>query len=393
MKIIEPSVKFIDEIIPEEIMTKLEACARTCYQSEDKANPEKKTADKLIANCIKSGHTSILEHVSLTAEIVTDRGVLAELTRHRIGCSYSVESTRYCNYGKTEMTFIRPIEYDERARIEEYHNKLTYRCKMSDRFFIWKDACESSVEAYNKLLKNGATPQEARSVLNNSLKCTMKVTMNIRAWRHFLELRCAPNAHPHIKQIAIPILFHLKRLLPVLFSDIEHDQEFVKKYLWNLRDISIHMLDNDRPQLNRKIAENSKDSDNSINVDNDKKKDVKKEVSNNQSEDKDAKCYISSKEHDEMHKRIDEEFERINKYLSGEMSPDEFFDPSSPDKKKEIKETEKTMTQTMDDEREKFYDGMNEFIKELFGEDVDVHFVSKDEIDAFLKTLMDDDDE
>lgn len=391
MKIIEPSVKFIDKIDPEAIMTKLESCARTCYQSEDKADPEKKTADKLLANCIKSGHTSILEHVSLTAEIVTDRSVLVELTRHRIGCSYSVESTRYCNYGKMEMTFIRPIEYDVRAKIEDCHNMLTYRGKMADRYFIWQDACEASTEAYNKLLANGATPQEARSVLNNSLKCTMKVTMNIRAWRHFLELRCAPNAHPHIKQIAIPILFHLKRLLPVLFSDIEHDQEFVNKYWWNLRDINIRMLDNET-QLNRKIAENSKESDNSINVDNDKKKDVKKEVSNNQSEDKDAKCYISSKEHDEMHKHIDEKFERINKYLSGEMSPDEFFDLDQLDKKKEIKETKKKMTETMDDRKEA-KDDMTEFLKELFGEDVDIHVVSKEEIDNFLEALMDDDDE
>jgi thymidylate synthase (FAD) len=160
-----------------------------------------------------------LEHESITLDITTDRGVLAELTRHRIGVGYSVESTRYVNYSKG-VEFIIPVEYDKDAKVFPDGKALDIRYK------IFQEACETAAYAYNQLIKNGAKPQEARAVLPQALKVNMKVTMNIRAWRHFFELRCAPSAHPNMREIAIAILleFH-KKMLP-LFEDIKYDEDF-----------------------------------------------------------------------------------------------------------------------------------------------------------------------
>ena len=66
-----------------------------------------------------------------------------------------------------------------------------------------------------------ATPQEARSVLPNSLKTEIIVTMNLREWRHFFKLRTSSKAHPQMREISIPLLAAFKTLIPVVFDDIE----------------------------------------------------------------------------------------------------------------------------------------------------------------------------
>ena len=75
-------------------------------------------------------------------------------------------------------------------------------------------------EAYLKLTKLGATAQEARSVLPNSLKTEIVMTMNLREWRHFFRLRCSPKAHPQMREITIPLLEEFRKLIPVVFDDI-----------------------------------------------------------------------------------------------------------------------------------------------------------------------------
>ena len=75
-------------------------------------------------------------------------------------------------------------------------------------------------QSYFDLIELGAKPEEARSVLPNSLKTEIVVTMNLREWRHFLSLRTSPKAHPQIREITIPLLNELKEKMPVVFDDI-----------------------------------------------------------------------------------------------------------------------------------------------------------------------------
>jgi thymidylate synthase (FAD) len=70
------------------------------------------------------------------------------------------------------------------------------------------------------LLTRDATPQEARSVLPNSLKTEVIMTANLREWRHFFKLRASKAAHPQMREIAIPLLLDLQNRIPVVFDDI-----------------------------------------------------------------------------------------------------------------------------------------------------------------------------
>lgn len=205
MKIIKPDVEFITPIDGATILKRLEECGRVCYKSEDKITEG--SAEKFIAGIIKRGHEAVLEHSSFTVKFICDRGVSHEIVRHRMA-SYCQESTRYCNYGKgkfsEEITVIKPCFWPE--------NDL--------KWAAWANLCSKAEDAYIDLLRMGATPQEARSVLPNSLKTEVVMTANIREWRHFLKLRCSPAAHPQMREVALILLDKVHALIPVLFDDI-----------------------------------------------------------------------------------------------------------------------------------------------------------------------------
>lgn len=209
MQIIKPYFVIEDKIDGPAILRKIEKCARTCYKSEDKST-DLETTKRFLQGVIKSGHESVIEHTSITVRIITDRGVTHELVRHRIA-SYSQESTRYCNYGtgRRGMTFIKPNFWDE----------------SSIQYAMWKGLIGDCEHIYNELLKQGATPQEARSILPNSLKTEIVMTANLREWRHFFKLRCSTFAHPQMRQVACGMLDEFKKLIPIIFDDITYEND------------------------------------------------------------------------------------------------------------------------------------------------------------------------
>lgn len=192
----------------QQLLNKIEQVARTCYKSESKT--KEGSAKKMVAALIRNGHEAMLEHASVTVKFVCDRGVSHELVRHRLA-SFAQESTRYCNYSKddfgSEVTFIIP----------EF---LVYG---SQGFDIWKEQMKSAEKAYFDMLNFGFTSQEARSVLPNSLKTEVNMTCNLREWRHFFKLRAAGQTgtpHPQMLEVAVPLLQDMKKLIPVVFDDI-----------------------------------------------------------------------------------------------------------------------------------------------------------------------------
>lgn len=206
MKIIKPSVEFINAPTYASLLSTVETAGRTCYKSEDKITDG--SAEKFVRNILKRGHEAVIEHGSITVRFICDRGVSHEIVRHRLA-AYCQESTRYCNYSKDgfggEITVIEPSWCSE--------GDPTYD--------VWKKACLRAELAYFDLMTIGCSPQEARSVLPNSLKTEVVMTADLREWRHFLKLRCAQAAHPDMKVLARQLLGVLKMKYPVFFEDIE----------------------------------------------------------------------------------------------------------------------------------------------------------------------------
>lgn len=205
MKIIKPYHTIETQLDGDYILKHIERCGRTCYKSEHSITPD--SAEKFVANIIKRGHESVLEHFSFTVRFICDRGVSHELVRHRLA-SFSQSSTRYCDYSSerfgAEITVIEPC----------------FLGRDTCGYSTWKASCEVAEASYFRMLDWGCTPQEARSVLPNSLKTEVVVTANLREWRHILRLRTSRAAHPQIREIMIPLLKELREIIPAVFGDI-----------------------------------------------------------------------------------------------------------------------------------------------------------------------------
>lgn len=211
MKIIKPSYEIITPISKGgvEELKNIERIGRTCYKSEDRIADDGSSAKKFVAMLIRNGHESVIEHGSITVRFTVDRGITHEIVRHRVA-SFSQESTRYCNYTKgkfgEEITVVRPYFLPENS--PEYN--------------VWYYACETAEDAYVSMVKRGLKPEEARGVLPTSLASDLVMTANYREWRHFLKLRCSREAHPQMREIAIPLLKELQSKIPVIFEGIDY---------------------------------------------------------------------------------------------------------------------------------------------------------------------------
>jgi thymidylate synthase (FAD) len=261
LKLIQPSFEIFPSDIEvsniENMIRKIESAARLCYKTEDCCRDTIEESARWIANiALDRKHESILEHGNIGVNFVFDRGVSHELVRHRIGTAFSQESTRYCNYSKdkfdNEISVIQPFFFDPMEE-GKYINVPSMKLREIDKnpelgigtdikighkmnsFDVWFLGCLWSEWSYNTLINTfEASPQEARSVLPNSLKTEIRVTMNLRSLRHMLSLRAIGTTgkpHPQIQQVMLPLLKELSNKIPVLFDDLVEEAE--KRGLFN----------------------------------------------------------------------------------------------------------------------------------------------------------------
>lgn len=202
----------------------IERAGRTCYKSENKITEE--SLAPFIRGILKRGHESVMEHSMLSVRFIVDRGVTHELVRHRL-MAFSQESTRYCNYGNSDggVTFIIPpwvsILPGTYLWDETEPDKV---CAVSSPAFLWFQTMQETELCYLGLLSSGWSPQQARSVLPNSLKTEIVATANFREWRHIFKLRAIGTSgtpHPQMLEVMVPLLKEVKQEIPLIFDDLK----------------------------------------------------------------------------------------------------------------------------------------------------------------------------
>lgn len=187
------------------------------------------TNQSYLENIIRTGHHSVLEHANFSILIEgVSRALTHELVRHRAGTSYSQLSQRYVD--ESNVSFVIPpelLQYKDLAVEEGEETPYTlfvqsceeslfkYREMLS---ILERDLAESDEPRTNRLKR---ARQAARAVLPNSTETKIVVTGNVRAWRHFLEMRAAPGADLEIRRLAMEIYRVLYNESPTLFGDYE----------------------------------------------------------------------------------------------------------------------------------------------------------------------------
>lgn len=217
VKFIKPSVELTFPMDGMDMLKHIERAGRTCYKSEDKITDD--SCLKFVKMICDRGHDSVLEHASFSARFICDRGVSHELVRHRLA-SFSQESTRYVGYNDA-IEFIIPcwtelpgFELDVPAKHIDLHNQV------SEDVYLWISSCVSTARNYGNLLALGWRPEQARSVLPNSLKTEIVVTGNLREWRHIFSVRRSMAAHPQMREVINPAWEQANKHIPVVFEGL-----------------------------------------------------------------------------------------------------------------------------------------------------------------------------
>ena len=191
----------------------VEAAARLCYMSYGKGRTD---INDFLTNILASGHGSVLEHANYSLLIAgVSRSLTHELVRHRAGFSYSQMSQRFVDEG--DAKFVVPP-----ALLGGQEDRLAY----------WKSSMDKSVAMYNhtldhlskKTLTRKQRHEVARSALPNAVETRIFVTANIRAWRHFIELRGSVHADAEMQRLASFVLATLRHECRLLFNDFNETE-------------------------------------------------------------------------------------------------------------------------------------------------------------------------
>lgn len=186
---------------------------RTCYSANKPSEIVKteggkyfgdkgKEAARLINHIVRSGHTSTLEHISFTFAVEgVSRALLAQLTRHRVGFSFSVQSQRYVRMGSGDK--IGGFDYvvpDSVKKIEKPVDFLDSPGTTKALFDFYMDMAQ---KAYDALREAGVPPEDARAVLPNAAATNLVLTVNLRALLDFYAKRKPGNgAQAEIAELA-----------------------------------------------------------------------------------------------------------------------------------------------------------------------------------------------
>ena len=200
----------------------IEKIGRVCYKSEGNITEDGESAKKFVKMLIERGHEAMIEHSSLSVKFTVDRGVSHELVRHRIA-SFAQESTRYVNYSLEKFgNEINIINIENSINLDNKMKNMHAEI-IKEIIDEWLMARIHAEKHYLRMIKLGATPQIARSVLPNSTKTEITITANYREWRNFFKLRVPETAHPSMREVTIPLLKELKTRLPIIFDDISEE--------------------------------------------------------------------------------------------------------------------------------------------------------------------------
>ena len=198
----------------------VEVSARLCYMSFGRGRRD--IAD-FIRNLLGMKDGSVFEHVNYGFVFTgVSRSLTHELVRHRAGFAYSQRSQRYVD--ETGGAFVMPpAMVAENGAADEARDILEEALESAaDSYARLASALEAALppERFERATdRRKAIRQAARAVLPNAAETKIFVTGNVRAWRHFIEMRASPFADAEIRALALQVLEILREESPLMFGD------------------------------------------------------------------------------------------------------------------------------------------------------------------------------
>lgn len=196
-----------------------EMMGRLCYGAFGK-NQGRTDTRSYIGNILVQGHGSVLEHSNWSfVACRASRGYTHQMVRHRAGFAYSQESTHFIRYDESEKGGQEPgfcatgLQGEGRSRAIE---SASAAC--GDYAALWKVLRdEFPADAKVKKIVSGS----ARSVLPNGMESRLGFTGNLRALRHFCEMRGTADNTLEVRLVAVQVAAIMRQEAPAGFQDVE----------------------------------------------------------------------------------------------------------------------------------------------------------------------------
>lgn len=185
-------------------------CARVSNPS-NQMNTE--TAPRLLAYCIRHGHWSIFETVSMTVEIETSRAIAAQILRHR-SFTFQEFSQRYA-----QSTDFEDIE----LRLQDPKNRQSSGEKFFDPLLkeSLNEWIERAADLYHGMLDRGISKETARMILPLCTRTRLYMTGSVRSWIHYLEQRCDPATQKEHREVAHKIRAIFDQQFPTISAALK----------------------------------------------------------------------------------------------------------------------------------------------------------------------------
>jgi thymidylate synthase (FAD) len=208
------SVKFIS-ITPD-----AEKLIAYCARVSNPSNQENENYAKLIAYCIKNKHWSIFEQAFMTVEIITTRGIAAQILRHK-SCNFQEFSQRYADTSllNEDIPLFELRRQDNKNRqnsIDDISDeiKVKWNTKVREHF-------AKSKALYDGMLKDGIAKESARFVLPLATPTKMYMSASIRSFIHWIELRSSHGTQKEHMDIANACKDIFKEQLPIISEALD----------------------------------------------------------------------------------------------------------------------------------------------------------------------------
>lgn len=179
-----------------------------------------RTSAGLLKYCIKHEHWSIFETASMTLEINTNRGIAAQILRHR-SFTYQEFSQRYADTKLLDDNL--PLPDLRRQDSKNRQNSISdlppgvikqYEDKIAKHF-------SDSMHLYNNLLDSGVAKECARFILPLATPTRIYMTGTCRSWIHYIELRTSHGTQKEHMMIAEEAREVFKQVFPEVSTALE----------------------------------------------------------------------------------------------------------------------------------------------------------------------------
>ncbi len=181
-------------------------------------NQENEDYSKLLSYCIKNEHWSVFEQSFMTLQIETNRGIAAQILRHR-SFTFQEFSQRYADstqLGNIPLPELRRQDDKNRQNsISDLSDELKekFNKKIKNHF-------KNASNLYEELLSEGVAKECARFVLPLATPTRIYMSGSCRSWIHYIHLRSAHGTQEEHKKIALNCKLIFKESFPIVSESL-----------------------------------------------------------------------------------------------------------------------------------------------------------------------------